>query len=153
MTKPGMRNFAAGWFTVSAFLAVLYFYTDIIPSSQGDQAEGSAYQPSTLEMVESLESNGYLVWEKTEYEENLIAQNESSSDSLEEEQIYITILQIEKGMNSKEVAQTLEALHIIQDADSFQAKMADKEVTHSIKTGSYELNSSMSADEIIEVIT
>lgn len=64
-----------------------------------------------------------------------------------------TIFSIEAGMNSKDIAAELKVLEIIEDEREFERYLLDQEVDRYLRTGRYRLDSGMSFQEIVTVLT
>lgn len=64
-----------------------------------------------------------------------------------------TLLIIQQGMNSSQVAKTLELSGIIQDAKVFEQYLADHKMTGKIQIGEYEVDSSMSIETLAKIVT
>lgn len=64
-----------------------------------------------------------------------------------------SILVIEPGMGSTTVANELAKAGIVEDASAFEFYLAKTELAGKIQIGEYELDSSMSYEKIVDVIT
>lgn len=84
-------------------------------------------------------------------EEN--ADSEKTSNNEDATQVQKTILQIEEGTTSKEVSNRLVKTGIIEDADSLNAYLKDNDLEKSIQIGVYEIDKTMSIEEIAHLIT
>ncbi|MFC0014818.1 MULTISPECIES: endolytic transglycosylase MltG [Allobacillus] len=77
--------------------------------------------------------------------------DESASSS--EKDVFRYVLEIEQGMNSSDIADLLERNEIINDTKPFIDYLAEHDLSQTIQLGSYEMNSSMSIEEIANLIT
>ncbi|MBR7554374.1 endolytic transglycosylase MltG [Allobacillus sp. SKP8-2] len=62
-------------------------------------------------------------------------------------------MEIEQGMNSSDIADSLERNKIINDRKPFIDYLAEHDLSQTIQLGSYEIDSSMSIEEIAKLIT
>jgi hypothetical protein len=96
--------------------------------------------------------------EKREAESNEEAESaeEGTDEETNEEAPAVvnqTIFSIEAGMNSKDIAAELKVLEIIEDEREFERYLLDQEVDRYLRTGRYRLDSGMSFQEIVTVLT
>lgn len=80
-------------------------------------------------------------------------QNEQEDTDSHEDSITKTVLVIESGTTSKDVANTLEQSAIIKDADQFNAYLTKNNLSGKVQIGEYNLDSSMSIETIANHIT
>lgn len=139
--------------------AVLYF-----TNLQTDDAEIIAENKNLHSELDSLRS----LLQETEAElanlQTLTANAEKSADELQNEQeqegagdhedaITKTVLLIEPGTTSKDVANALEQSAIIHDADEFNSYLTEHDLSGKVQIGEYNLDSSMSIETIAKHIT
>ncbi|MFZ4452026.1 endolytic transglycosylase MltG [Salibacterium aidingense] len=158
MNRKSIQIFAFGWFAAACCLAAVYFIWQPQSSDRAkeDFEETPVPQENSMEekeMIASLESSGYTVLSADE-----LAELQEEKDSRTEEQKppetkVKTILHIEEGMASGDVASHLQSLEIIESADSFQEQLQESGAATSIQSGEYELNSTMTPAEIIDLIS
>ena len=96
------------------------------------------------------------------YENNIKNQHTMEKTSKKEQdnhlnnknrQIISYTLVVEKGMNSIEIAELLEEKQIINDADLFEQYLNENNLSRYIQIGTYQLNNSMSFEELGKTIT
>ncbi|MFC0089559.1 endolytic transglycosylase MltG [Allobacillus sp. GCM10007491] len=75
------------------------------------------------------------------------------SASSNEKDVFHYVLEIEQGMNSSDIADSLERNKIINDRKPFIDYLAEHDLSQTIQLGSYEIDSSMSIEEIAKLIT
>ncbi|GAK03389.1 hypothetical protein JCM19037_1712 [Geomicrobium sp. JCM 19037] len=85
-----------------------------------------------------------------EIEERGLVSEDEEQTSETTDTLYMTI---SSGMSSGEVAELLERAEMIEDADEFQTMIHDANLEMLIQTGFYEIESTLSPEEIIRVIT
>ncbi|PSL42314.1 YceG-like family protein [Salsuginibacillus halophilus] len=160
-----LRGAAAGLF-VSAML-LLAAQTFLEPSLTASEAEESAVTQDEARQV--LEVEGYEVMsdedinamlqeaytqESDEAEGDDEAEEEANSETeTENDPIYKYHLTVEDGMTSNEVASRLESANIIEDASRFESRLYEAGTAESIQTGTFELESEMEEEEIIQHIS
>ncbi|MGY4690292.1 hypothetical protein [Salibacterium sp. K-3] len=158
MTRTSIQLFAFGWFAAACCLAAVYFLAPLqeSPSDSPEQTTQEKQNGETNAMDEeqlaaTLESSGYIVLTEQEYtaleEENAAEPENGNSDKIK------TILHIEQGMTSGDVASLLQQLEMIDDGSAFQNRLQESGRASSIQPGRYELNSTMSDRSIIKHIT
>ncbi|MET0785870.1 MAG: hypothetical protein ABWY25_04130 [Paenisporosarcina sp.] len=64
-----------------------------------------------------------------------------------------SVLIVRPGMNSPEISSLLENAKIIKNRKDFDQFLTDNQLAESIQIGTYELNSSMTIEEIADIIT
>lgn len=87
--------------------------------------------------------------DEAEQEDTGTSENEDESG----ENVYHYVLQIESGMNSSDIADLLESNQVIEDASSFIEYLQENDLSQTIQLGSYEVTSTMSIEEIAQMIT
>ena len=135
----------------------LYF---TVPTSK--DAEIIAENKKMQTEVESLQSLLQKTEEELVHLQTLTTKAEKSTVELQEEQedidgsedaITKTVLLIESGTTSKDVAKKLEQSAIIKDADLFNVYLTENDLSGKIQIGEYKLDSSMSIETIANYIT
>ena len=87
--------------------------------------------------------------DEAEQEDTGTSENEDESG----ENVYHYVLQIESGMNSSDIADLLESNQVIEDASSLIEYLQENDLSQTIQLGSYEVTSTMSIEEIAQMIT
>lgn len=137
--------------------SILYF-----SSTNGDEHELQAENHLLKNEVASLETllkqtEGELAKLQTltstaqQSEEKIKPKNKEPKE--ENDAIVKTILHIEHGTSSKDVANELATISIIKDADSLNEYLTSKDLAKKIQIGEYPLDSSMSIEAIAKIIT
>jgi septum formation inhibitor MinC len=164
-----MRSFAAGIILASGVSGAVYFFG---PSKVVDTQKTKIAQPTEEEMKESLKSDGYIVLTEDEWVEELAAveaakqeeakQAEQATDKKEEQKeqseevkeviIYRTVLNVASGMTSIDVGNALVKGKIIDNAKAFFDEVEKRGLANELRPGTFELDSKMSMDEVINTI-
>lgn len=156
MTKRGLQGLAAGIFLTSAILTYLYFFQTQEVESHEDETEIPELKLSSEEMMDILTDKGFVVLEEDEYQSLLKAKEEAEANEEEpmiEEPVHHGVLVVKSGMNSTQVAELLAELQVIDDTNAFIDYLRNENLTTKIEVGEFELNSSMSYEEIAKIIT
>ena len=113
--------------------------------------------------IASLQSSLERTEEELANLQNLTIEAKKSTDELQkedaqevennQESIIKTVLVIESGTTSKDVANRLEQSAIIEDAEQLNAYLMSNELSGKIQIGEYHLDSSMSIRTIAKHIT
>ncbi|PRO65145.1 endolytic transglycosylase MltG [Alkalicoccus urumqiensis] len=119
------------------------------PSEQAAQKTEAESEDNSLEEAEA---------KITELEERLEEERQReeerpSEDEEVDDPAVSAVLQIESGMNSSDVTAQLDRLGMIENQSSFQETLRDMERESSLQPGSYDIDSGMTNEEIIEVIS
>ncbi|MFB5662058.1 endolytic transglycosylase MltG [Alteribacillus sp. HJP-4] len=154
MKKKTIRKLAAGWFSATCCMALFYFASG--PTGATESTQTSSVPESRLqsqetaiteeEMINELEKMNYTVTSNENGEDE-------ESQSSENGKTIHSILHVEEGMTSSEVADSLQRLQIINDKDHFSEVLAGQKAETGIQAGYYELSSEMSGEEIVDTIT
>lgn len=91
--------------------------------------------------------------EEEQQEEKKEDSVEDSSSEQEQASMDKPILVIKPGMNSTTVADELAKAGIVEDASAFEFYLAKTELAGKIQIGEYELETSMSYEKIVDIIT
>ncbi|MFC7060636.1 endolytic transglycosylase MltG [Halobacillus seohaensis] len=161
--KQPIRFFSFGMLLTTVILGIFYWLQPV------EQAE-SVPSLSTEDMIEELESNNYNVLTDQEMQERFVTKQENEElesdkqesqdeqspeddqDNSEKDTNTFTI-SIEEGVSSTDISQTLENQGIIDDADTFDLYMRDRNLSQYVQIGKFELNADMNRDEIADLIT
>ena len=81
------------------------------------------------------------------------ANNESSQQTVTTQPVRTTILTIETGMTPSEVSTLLENTQIIDNKNELEDYLIENKLTSKVQVGKYELNSEMSIQQIVDIIT
>ncbi|MED4164322.1 hypothetical protein [Halalkalibacterium halodurans] len=176
MTPNAMRSFAGGILIAAGLCGAVYYFS----GDQEGQAAGPSNDLTFEEMRALLEAEGYVVQTEEEWEvevstaanirveqemEELLADQEVEEEAPEEEEttdeeeaeegrsvVYRTILTVSPGMTSIDVGQALERASIIEKASEFSKRVEDRGLANKLKPGTFEVDSDMSLNELIDEI-
>ena len=81
------------------------------------------------------------------------ASNEDSKQTVNTQPVRTTILTIEPGMTPSEVSNILENTQIIDNKNDLDDYLIENKLTSRVQVGKYELNSEMSIQQIVDIIT
>ncbi len=160
MTRSGLRGFAFGILIACAVIA--YYYFQVAPQQKEKTAKAA---PLTEENVTAYLDNHKMVaisqskfdeWHKdAQKAADANSKNTSSKDKSKTDQakVYSTVLNIQSGMTTKNIADKLLADHIIKDKTPFYHYMDTNKLEKYVQLGKYKITSKMSIPEIAKTIT
>ncbi|MDG5470810.1 hypothetical protein P6709_03550 [Jeotgalibacillus sp. ET6] len=132
------------------FAASLYLADEDQQTSASSNADSANTVTLTKEEHDSLNAQ-IKEWENRVIE--LSKSKEASGESNAPPATTRFILTIEPGMTSPEISQELEEFDIIEDASKLDEYLNNQELTENIQIGKYDVNSSLSIEEIADLIT
>ncbi|MEE6134464.1 hypothetical protein CHN50_09720 [Priestia aryabhattai] len=156
MTPNTLRSFAMGLLVAATATGIVYL---LEPSSTSTSKE-----LSEEEMQIQLEDKGFVVQTQDELDKQLAdaqaeaaqeAQKESKEEKEEqskEEPVYRTIINVSSGMTAVDVGEVLEKAKIVKSGFEFYKKVEGQGVENKLRPGTFEVDSSMTEDEMIAVI-
>ena len=157
MPAKVISSFAYGLMVSAIICGAVYFWG---PSGSGDAK--AADEPSEEMMKEKLEESGYLVLTEAEMDERVAAaasekaEKPESEEVKEEEnkeiQVYKTVVTVSSGMTSIDVGDALVKGGLIENAFDFSKEVEKRGVAEGLRLGTFEFDSTMSLDQIIEVL-
>ncbi|UTR14423.1 hypothetical protein MM221_17970 [Salipaludibacillus sp. LMS25] len=159
-SKHTFRGIAAGLFLSGSLLAAIYYVQPetLLPTPGG--SEGELIVSESEDIEDDNNSSDELIEEIKKENETLHLQLEelnalvNEDDSVDEaDSMYISVLSIERGMTSKDISHKLETLNIVKSAEEFEAALSDRGVSQQLQIGDYTLDSTMTLDDIIDLIT
>lgn len=154
MTKKGLQGIATGILLATAIFSYMYFFQSVEKvESHKDAPTIPQLELSSEEMMEILSNQGFVVLEEDEYQSLLKEKDPAEVEGSNETVVYSSVLVIQPGMSSATVAEQLAISKIIDDASQFVNYLTEKNLTHKIKVGEFELDSGMTISEIAEIIT
>lgn len=152
MNKTTLQGLAAGLIIATSIFTGYYYFWD--------EQEQEPEQPvlTTKQAKAFLENEGYTVTKMAvkKLEEEKKEEKEKPSKSKTEKKkdsVVRYTLRITYKTSASEVAQELEKAKIIDDAVKFQSYLREHDLTGKIQVAEYKLKSSMSNEEIAEMIT
>ncbi|GAF63181.1 hypothetical protein BTS2_0072 [Bacillus sp. TS-2] len=173
MASKELRSFASGIIVAAAVCGITYYVTSDSQVDAGSQEFSEENQttievPATEEeMLEQLSDSGYVIQSEEEWnasleqlelavterlEEEWAANEEESTDDEESTVIYRTILTVSPGMTSIDVGRALENANVIDRAQDFFNEVEDRDLSNQLKPGSFEVESDMTMNQLIEII-
>ncbi|QFK70572.1 endolytic transglycosylase MltG [Pradoshia sp. D12] len=158
MTPKVLSSFAAGIIVAAGVCGAVYF-----SSSEEETVTQAAESPKntvTKEMTEDemkneLSSLGYVIKTEDEYSTELQKAEQTAkenSNQQDQQVVYKTVINVASGMTSIDVAQALVKGKIIKDASSFTKTIESRKLENKLKPGVFEVDSTMSMDEVINHI-
>lgn len=156
MSKKMLRGIATGILITTLFFAYSFYFTDIFYVNETPVTEKVI---SEQDVTKYLQEHNLKMIPVDEYEELVakvdIIEKEKKLDEDEEilkEDTKIKLI-IEPGMSSSAVGQLLEEKDIITDKNSFENYIITKGLETKIRAGEYDISSTMSIEEIVDIIT
>ncbi|TSI08539.1 endolytic transglycosylase MltG [Lysinibacillus sp. BW-2-10] len=163
MKKSSVRAFGIACFLIGALLAIgNQFNLPFVSSSENKDGQ---YKEKVLELEQQLEkANKQLAQfdqakSTPEPPQNEAPQKEVASEQIEKpketkkEEIVTGTLYIYSGLTTADVAQKIKELGVINNSVEMELFLAQPEYAKSIQIGQFELNSSMSIEEIANIVT
>ncbi|MBS4173027.1 endolytic transglycosylase MltG [Bacillus sp. FJAT-49736] len=157
-----LGSFAAGVFIATSITGIVYLSSDHNDAKATENKVGNHSKttvlPSEEEMKSKLETKGYVVQTKAEYDKNMADakaadQKNATSDNNNQKVVYRTTVKVSKGMTSYDVGkQLLKAKLIKKSAFQFSKDIERKKLENRLRPGSYTVDSGMSYDKIIATI-
>ncbi|MCR6106364.1 endolytic transglycosylase MltG [Salipaludibacillus agaradhaerens] len=155
-SKHTFRGIAAGLFLCGSLLAAIYYVQPetFFAISNGSDESIEDENNASEELVEEIKRENEALHIQIEELKALVDDKINEDETvIETDPLYISILSIEQGMTSKDISHKLETLNIVQSAQEFEAALSDKGVAQQLQIGDYTLDSTMTLDEIIDLIT
>lgn len=150
-----LSSFASG-LLVSASICGAVYFSESKPTVTNSKKE---IQSLTVEeMKNKLSSSGYVILTDQELEEQLasVKAPEPAKEPVEQEKeeavVYRTIVNVAPGMTSIDVGRALAHGKIIDNAKTFFNEVEKRGLSNELKPGTFELDSSMSLDEVVKTI-
>ncbi|WP_449622448.1 hypothetical protein [Robertmurraya sp. Marseille-Q9965] len=160
-----VNSFAAGLLISAGICGAVYFSG----SSKGENNSKKASAPTEEEMKTNLANSGYVILTNAEWEKQLSAIEEqkkeaaktdkAKEETAKEEQtkkedkvVSRTIVNVASGMTSIDVGKALEQGKVLDDAMTFFHEVEKRGLSNELKPGTFEVDSTMTMDQIISVI-
>ncbi|PYZ94296.1 hypothetical protein CR194_01825 [Salipaludibacillus keqinensis] len=159
--KDSFRGAAAGLFLAGTVLAATYYMQPEVLSYDEtavlEEQSETTLSKGEYEQLEQLEVENEALRKQLEGVEDSSQENDDSEEpetnTEESDPVYFSILSIEPGMTSQDISEKLVRLNIIHDSESLAQELAAQGVEDRIQLGEYTLNSDMSVEEIVTIIT
>lgn len=158
MNKRNVQAFGFGVIFATCIIAIYYYF---IAEKEPLKANNNVAEINVESATKFLENEKYLVMTAEELEDlkEKVAKEAVDALILEKEpetptiKVFNYTLDIMPGTNTLAVAKELKENKIIEDEDAFHFYLASNDLSKRIQIGTYELNSSMSIEEIAKLIT
>ncbi|KIL45995.1 hypothetical protein [Jeotgalibacillus campisalis] len=135
------------------FAASMYFSDEDQQTTASSDTESADTVTLTKEEHDSLNAQ-IKEWENRVIELSASKNESQSSDGSGTSGVTTRfILTIEPGMTSPEISEELEEFDIIEEAALLDDYLKDQQLTEKIQIGKYDVNSSLSIEEIAALIT
>lgn len=151
-----LSSFASGLLVSASICGAVYFSE---PKSSEKKSEKETQPPTIEEMKMALSSSGYVIMTDKELDEQLAAAQpkkevakETKQEEKEEAVVYRTIVTVASGMTSIDVGRALVQGKIIDNAKTFFNEVEKRGLSNELKPGTFELDSTMSLDEVVKTI-
>jgi hypothetical protein len=154
-----LSSFAAGILITTTICGAVYFTSGSDnPKASSKSTETKVtenVQLSDSEMKEKLETAGYVVQTKADFDKALEEakgsnQNETPAD--DSNAVTKVIVNVNDGMTSIDVGNALVGAGFIPNAFEFSKTVESKGVENKLRPGAYVVDSQMSVDEVIATI-
>lgn len=156
-----LSSFAAGLLLATTISGAVY-YSEKSDAPKAAASKSKATKPakaSADDMKKELESKGYVVQTKAEYDENMKnaetagnseappAQNADAPASVTK-----LVINVSEGMNNIDVGRMLVQAGFIENAFNFSKDVEARGLQNKLRPGSYEVDSGMPYDQLIAII-
>ncbi|MDP4163055.1 MAG: aminodeoxychorismate lyase [Bacillota bacterium] len=145
-----LSSFAAGILIATVICAAAYFSEPKVKTVYAELSEN--------EMAAQLESKGYIVQTKDNYEKNLknakptAEKQDSPKDNSTTKGVTKVVINVSDGMTSIDVGKALVTAKIIPNAFKFSQDVQKKGVENNLRPGVFVVDSEMSYDQVISTI-
>jgi hypothetical protein len=154
-----LSSFASGILIATTIFGIVYFV------DRGDEPNSSSQTtveqttekvtPSNKEMKQALETSGYVVQKKSEYDKNIndakAASQKQDAPAGDKETKTVTkvIVNVSDGMTSIDVGNMLVQAQMIPNAYDFSKEIEQRGLENKLRPGVYVVSSDMSHDDVI----
>ncbi|MBS4209595.1 endolytic transglycosylase MltG [Bacillus sp. FJAT-50079] len=148
MDKQTTRGLAAGLFLAALILIIYHSFFA--------KEEKIAKQPDPDYIEVKLADYERIVEQEKEWREkyeSLLAEKEPVKQDDVEPKIITFKLDIVEGMSSKEISKQLEDAGVIDSSEQFNAFLGEKELQRYIQIGTFQLDNTMTNEQIAKMIT
>ncbi|WP_197028410.1 aminodeoxychorismate lyase [Bacillus sp. EB01] len=153
-----LSSFAAAMFLTTAICAVVYFTVDT-PKASSKTEKVEKVVLSEGEMKGELETKGYVVQTKEEYDKTIndakaaaTKQTKPAEAPSNAKPVTKVVINVSDGMTSINVGRALEQAGIVKDAFAFSKDIEKKGLMKKLRPGVYMVDSSMTYDQVISTI-
>lgn len=154
-----LSSFAGGILISTLICGAIYF----VDKSDGKAPATTAKSSTTVkisenEMKKELETKGYVVQSKTEYDKNLkdakaaVEKKNPSENNEPAKTVTKVIVNVSEGMTSIDVGKALVQGNLVQDAFAFSQDIEQKGIENRLRPGVYVVDSEMTYDQVVAAI-
>lgn len=154
-----LSSFAAGILITTTICSAVYFSgsnEDQNASAKTSETKATEkVQLSEGEMKEKLESAGYVVLTKADYDKNLKEAKGSDKEQTstdESKTVTKVIVNVTDGMTSIDVGNMLVGANLIPNAFEFSKNVESKGLENKLRPGVFIVDSEMTVDQVIATI-
>ncbi|EKN67576.1 aminodeoxychorismate lyase [Neobacillus bataviensis LMG 21833] len=155
-----LSSFAAGILISTTICGAVYLTN---PSDQSKATVNtvenrSTVKPSEKEMKQKLETKGYIVQTKAEFDKNVKDAKDSGQKQVTPDNnqsaktVTKVIVNVADGMTSIDVGKALVQASLVQDAFAFSQDIEHKGLENRLRPGVYIVDSEMSYDQMVSTI-
>lgn len=156
MKRTFFRAFGIACFLIGALLYVVDRYDlpiTIATSDQTDQKEAEKLKNQLEDANKLIEELQSKLEDKNENEKETTEVETSTEETKEDDEVVKGTLYIYSGLSIQDVAKKLKEMGIVKNSVEMELFLAQPEYSRSLQIGQYELDSSMSIEEIANIIT
>ncbi|WP_172797528.1 aminodeoxychorismate lyase [Bacillus sp. FJAT-27445] len=150
-----LSSFAAGMLLTTAICSAVYFTVDTPKAS----SKTVKVESSEAEMKSKLETKGYVVHTKAEYDKAVSSvkaaapkQPVPAENTPDAKPVTKVIINVSDGMTSINVGRMLVEAGIVKDAFAFSKDIEKKGLMNKLRPGVFVVDSSMTYDQVVSTI-
>ena len=155
-----LSSFAAGILISTTICGSVYFAdkSDNPKASAKTSENRTTVKISEKEMKNKLETKGYVIQTKAEYDKIIndakasVEKQASPDDNNPAKTVTKVIVNVSDGMTSIDVGKTLVQANLVQDAFTFSKDIEQKGLENKLRPGVYVVDSEMTLDQVISTI-
>ncbi|MEH7356761.1 aminodeoxychorismate lyase [Neobacillus drentensis] len=155
-----LSSFAAGILISTTICGAVYFAdnSDNPKASAKTSENRTTVKISEKEMKNKLETKGYVIQTKAEYDKIIndakasVEKQASPDDNNPAKTVTKVIVNVSDGMTSIDVGKTLVQANLVQDAFAFSKDIEQKGLENKLRPGVYVVDSEMTLDQVISTI-
>lgn len=158
-----LTGFAAGVLAATAISGAVYFTGDQSDAkaalkSSASHSSAKVQGLSEKEMKKALETKGYVVQTKAEYDKSTkdakasADQKQPAPEENQSKTVTKVVVNVAQGMTSIDVGKTLVNAGLIQDAYQFTIDIEQRGLQNKLRPGTYNVDSGMTYDQMIAAI-
>lgn len=155
-----LSSFAAGILITTTIFGAVYLANpnDQSKATVNTTENRSTVKPSEKEMKQKLESKGYVVQTKAEFDKNVNDAKASGQkpttpdDGQSAKTVTKVIVNVAEGMTSIDVGKALAQGSLVQDAFAFSQDIEQKGLENRLRPGVFVVDSEMTYDQMVSTI-